>query len=110
LVDVALQTRESAGLGLEVAVDPAGAAGQLDELVPFDRSLTLDRLLRLRDLLVDPAQGAGRPVGPVLVEDRPVPLVGLRANHRGLDEHLPVRDRLTGMGLPPQYKRLFGQY
>ncbi len=29
--DVALQTRESASLGLEVAVDPAGAAGQLDE-------------------------------------------------------------------------------
>ena len=42
-----------------------------------------------------------RPVGAVLVEDRPLSLVGLGAHRRGLHEHLPVGDRLVGMVTPP---------
>jgi hypothetical protein len=52
-------------------------------------------------LLIDPAQAASGPVGPVLVEDRPPPRIGLGAHHPRLGEDLSVRDRRVGMGAAP---------
>ena len=81
--------------------DGLGATGELHEPVSLDRGLALDRLLRLRDLGVDALQRPFRPALPVLVEDRPPPLVRLGSHHRRLYKDLVVSDRLVGMLLPP---------
>ena len=59
---VALPAGQGAGLGLQVAVDGLGRAGELDEAVAFDRGLSVDGLLGFGDLFIDPAQGASGPI------------------------------------------------
>lgn len=67
--DVALQSGQPTGPGLEVAVDSLGGAGELDEPVSLDRHLAGDGFLGLADLLVDAAQRAPCPISLVLVVD-----------------------------------------
>ena len=69
---VALPSGQGTVLGLQLAVDGLGRAGQLDEPVAFDRGVTVDGPFGLGDLLVDAAQRAPRPVMAELVVDDPV--------------------------------------
>ena len=67
--DVALQPGQGTGFGLEVTVDAAWLPPvSWTNRFRFTARLPGDRLLRFDDLLVDPAQGAAGPVGPVLVD------------------------------------------
>jgi hypothetical protein len=57
--DVGLEPSQATDFGLQLTVHALVAAGQLDELVPFDRDLSRDRLLRLGDLLEPLKSGFG---------------------------------------------------
>jgi len=60
--DAALQAGKGSGLGFQFTVDAGGAPVEPDEPVPLNRHLHCDRLFRLGDPVVDPAQGEPGPV------------------------------------------------
>src|SRR5690606_29191419 len=99
--DVALYAGHRPRFGLQLAVEGAFAAGELDEPVPFDCRLAIDRGLRLCHLLVDAAQGSPGPIGAVLVVDDVIPSAVFRPGRPRLDEDAPVVDLLAGMLLAP---------
>ena len=99
--DVGLPAGQRPGLRLQLTVDAAGAAGQGDEPVPFDRRLPGDGLLSLGDLLLDAVHATPGPVGLVLIQGRAAPLIGLRAHDHRLGQRHPVGRLGARAGLPP---------
>src|SRR5262249_15269178 len=89
---ITLDPGQVLGFGFELPVDAPGAAGQLDEPVPFHRRLPGGGFLGPLDLLIDAVQRPPGPVVAVLVVDNLVtaapapprrPRVGGKVPRRG---------------------------
>jgi len=89
---VAFQPGQVPSLRLEFAVDTLGGAVEGDEPVPLDRGEPGDGFSGLGDLLVDAAQRAPGPIGPVLVVDH------LVAAFRGRPGRCPIREEAISSG------------
>lgn len=101
---VALPTGQCASLGLQLAVDALGGAGEGDEPVAFDRCLPVDGVLGLGHLFIDTVQTAPGPILTKLVVDDPIEdAAGLLATggRPRLGQHELIGHRLRGVcGVP----------
>jgi hypothetical protein len=110
LVTYTFSSARALGFGLELAVDGAGAAGELDEPVPLDRALPSDSLLGFSDLLIDPAPGPPGPVSLVLVVEpaglAPTAFGGYASPGPGV--HVEMVLRLSSPPSPPRIALVYG--